>query len=144
MAQLSEVDSGVAYEQIQRAIESGYGHKSYAYCSQRLEEFDRFLRKMHPGDLVMVTRQGKAYLRLLDGAAYFKKSEQGLSNLRKVHALAERGRPARRERVARASAPAAAEPNLRGRPHRGIRAARPGLSCSRPSLSPSLQPPWRR
>ena len=82
-SQLSGIDADASSEQIQRAVEGGYGHKSYAYRSQRLEEFDRFLRKMQPGDLVLVTRQGEAYLGRLDGAAYFEESEQGLSNLRR-------------------------------------------------------------
>jgi 5-methylcytosine-specific restriction protein B len=82
-SQLSGVDASAAYEQIQRAVESGYEHKSYAYRSQRLEEFDRFLRKMQPTDLVLATRQGKAYLGRLEGTAYLEESEQGLSNLRR-------------------------------------------------------------
>lgn len=81
--QVSGIDADASYEAIRLAIESGYEHKSYAYRSQRLEEFDRFLRKAHPGDLVLATQQGKVYLGEFTGAAYFTSSDLGLSNLRR-------------------------------------------------------------
>jgi len=40
-------------------VETGYQHKSYAYRGQRLEEFDRFLRRMGIGDLVLTPMRGR-------------------------------------------------------------------------------------
>lgn len=82
-SKLAGMDSAWSYEQVQQAVESGYEHKSYAYRSQRLEEFDRFLRKMSPGDLVMASRHGMVYLGSIAGEPYFRESELGLSNMRR-------------------------------------------------------------
>ncbi len=43
-------------------METGYQHKSYAYRGQRLEEFDRFLRRMRKGDLVLTPMHGGVYI----------------------------------------------------------------------------------
>jgi len=82
-SQLAGIDMRALYEEIQRAVERDYAHKSYAYRSQRLEEFDRFVRQMQPMDLVLVSRHGKVYLGRLLGVPYFEQSESGLSNLRR-------------------------------------------------------------
>jgi 5-methylcytosine-specific restriction enzyme B len=85
-SQLGGLDPGSSYEYLRQQVDAGYGHKSYAYRSQRLEEFDRFLRKMHRDDLVLVAQHGKVYLGVLIGAPYFVESERSLSNLRwEVH-----------------------------------------------------------
>jgi 5-methylcytosine-specific restriction protein B len=82
-SQLAGIDVNASQEDIERAVEKDYEHKSYAYRSQRLEEFDRFLRKMQPADLVLVSRHGKIYIGRLAGPAYFERSESSLSNLRR-------------------------------------------------------------
>src|SRR5262249_26818132 len=60
-----------------------YQHKSYAYREQRLAEFDRFLRRMRPGDLVLTTTQGEVFLGEVVDEPTFTDSQQGLSNLRR-------------------------------------------------------------
>jgi 5-methylcytosine-specific restriction protein B len=82
-SQLNPLHADVSYEELRQAVDEGYEHKSYAFRGQRLEEFDRFLRRMRPGDLVLTTQHGGIHLGELTGAAYFAESEHGLSNLRR-------------------------------------------------------------
>ena len=77
------LDPVLRYDELRRAVETGYQHKSYAYRGQRLEEFDRFLRRMRAGDLVLTTMQGGVYLGEVTGRLDFAESERGLSNLRR-------------------------------------------------------------
>jgi 5-methylcytosine-specific restriction enzyme B len=82
-SQLGQLDPDAGYDELKRAVETGYQHKSYAYRGQRLEEFDRFLRRMRPGDLVLTTMHGQVYLGEVTGPARFGESGHGLSNLRR-------------------------------------------------------------
>jgi 5-methylcytosine-specific restriction protein B len=82
-SQLGRLDPDAGYDELKRAVETGYQHKSYAYRGQRLEEFDRFLRRMHVGDLVLTTMHGQIYLGEVAGPARYAESEHGLSNLRR-------------------------------------------------------------
>jgi 5-methylcytosine-specific restriction enzyme B len=82
-SQLGRLDPDASYDELKWAIETGYQHKSYAYRGQRLEEFDRFLRRMHRGDLVLTTMHGQIYLGEVAGPARHARSEHGLSNLRR-------------------------------------------------------------
>ena len=43
-------------------METAYQHKSYAYRGQRLEELDRFIRRMSEGDLVLTPMRGGVYI----------------------------------------------------------------------------------
>ena len=45
-SQLGNLDPGISYDELQQAVETAYQHKSYAYRGQRLEELDRFIRRM--------------------------------------------------------------------------------------------------
>jgi len=106
----------------QEQVEAAYQHKSYAYRGQRLEEFDRFIRRMSEGDLVLTPMQGMVYLGEVASPAYFEKSAS-VDNLRRdirwfnaedpIDGVSCT-RPCRR--CCRAS--------LRGRSHRGLRPAR--------------------
>jgi 5-methylcytosine-specific restriction enzyme B len=82
-SQLGRLEPAASYDELRQAVETGYQHKSYAYRGQRLEEFDRFLRRMHPGDLVLTTMHGEIHPGEVTGQARFAESEQGLSNLRR-------------------------------------------------------------
>ena len=85
-SQLGRLDPGASYDELKRAVETGYQHKSYAYRGQRLEEFDRFLRRMQPGDLVLTTMHGQIYLGEVAGPARFADAVAAHSNLRRdVH-----------------------------------------------------------
>ena len=82
-SQLARVTPDASYEDLRRAVDEGYQHKSYAYREQRLAEFDRFLRRMRPGDLVLTTTQGDVFIGEVTGPPLFTDSEQALSNLRR-------------------------------------------------------------
>jgi 5-methylcytosine-specific restriction protein B len=81
-AQLPHLDDGIGYDALKEAVETAYQHKSYAYRGQRLEEFDRFIRRMRDGDLVLTSRQGKVYLGEVTSSPYFVKSAS-IDNLRR-------------------------------------------------------------
>ncbi|MGH9205040.1 MAG: hypothetical protein ACRD1G_00520, partial [Acidimicrobiales bacterium] len=82
-SQLGSVGPGADYEELKRAVETGYQHKSYAYRGQRLEEFDRFLRRMGQGDLVLTPMRGGVYIGEVTGPANFVESAASHSNLRR-------------------------------------------------------------
>ena len=82
-SQLGNLDPGADYDELKRAVETGYQHKSYAYRGQRLEEFDRFLRRMRRGDLVLTPMHGGVYIGEVTGPAKFAESAAAHSNLRR-------------------------------------------------------------
>jgi 5-methylcytosine-specific restriction enzyme B len=82
-SQLGNLDPGVGYDDLKQAVDSGYQHKSYAYRGQRLEELDRFLRRMGSGDLVLTPLHGGIFLGEVTGPAYFAESAAPRSNLRR-------------------------------------------------------------
>ena len=82
-SQLGSLDPGVDYDELRQAVEAGYQHKSYAYRGQRLEEFDRFLRRMREGDLVLTPMRGGVYLGEVTGPAHLAESAASHSNLRR-------------------------------------------------------------
>jgi 5-methylcytosine-specific restriction enzyme B len=82
-SQLGRLDSVPSPDDLRRRVEERYQHKSYAYRAQRLQEFDRFLRRMQMGDLVLTSLHGKVYLGEVGGPARFVDSPNGLSNLRR-------------------------------------------------------------
>jgi 5-methylcytosine-specific restriction protein B len=92
-AQLGVIDPDVSFEELRRQVEAKYEHKSYAYRAQRLEEFDRFLRRMQAGNLVLTTMGGEVYLGRVSGPAHFTESADGLSNLRREVAWSDSQRP---------------------------------------------------
>jgi 5-methylcytosine-specific restriction protein B len=61
-SQLGHIDTGVGFDVLQQAVETAYQHKSYAYRGQRLDELDRFIRRMSVGDLLLTPMQGSVYL----------------------------------------------------------------------------------
>ena len=82
-SQLGSLDPGAGYDELRQAVEAGYQHKSYAYRGQRLEEFDRFLRRMREGDLVLTPMRGGVYLGEVSGPAHLAESAAAHSNLRR-------------------------------------------------------------
>ena len=82
-SQLGSLDPGAGYDELRQAVEAGYQHKSYAYRGQRLEEFDRFLRRMREGDLVLTPMRGGVYLGEVSGPAHLAESAASHSNLRR-------------------------------------------------------------
>jgi 5-methylcytosine-specific restriction protein B len=83
-SQLAKLEPDCSYDELRQAVDEGYQHKSYAYREQRLAEFDRFLRRVRPGDSVLTTMQGEVYVGEVTGRPVFADSEHGLSNLRRA------------------------------------------------------------
>jgi 5-methylcytosine-specific restriction protein B len=82
-SQLADLDPGADYDELRQAVETAYQHKSYAYRGQRLEELDRFLRRMREGDLVLTPMRGSVYIGEIAGPAHFMESAAAHSNLRR-------------------------------------------------------------
>jgi len=82
-SQLADLDPAADYDELRDAVETAYQHKSYAYRGQRLEELDRFLRRMRMGDLVLTPMRGGVYIGEVAGPAYFAESAAAHSNLRR-------------------------------------------------------------
>jgi 5-methylcytosine-specific restriction protein B len=82
-SQLSGLDPSADYDELRQAVETAYQHKSYAYRGQRLEELDRFMRRMHEGDLVLTPMLGSVHLGEVAGPAYLIDSAAPHSNLRR-------------------------------------------------------------
>jgi 5-methylcytosine-specific restriction enzyme B len=82
-SQLSNLDPSADYDELKQAVETEYQHKSYAYRGQRLEEFDRFLRRMRKGDLVLTPMRGGVFIGEVTGPAHFVESAAPQSNLRR-------------------------------------------------------------
>ena len=82
-SQISSLDPGADYDELKQAVETAYQHKSYAYRGQRLEELDRFMRRMREGDLVLTPMLGGVYLGEVAGPARFVDSAAPHSNLRR-------------------------------------------------------------
>jgi 5-methylcytosine-specific restriction protein B len=82
-SQMEHLDAGISYERLKEAVETAYQHKSYAYRGQRLEELDRFIRRMDTGDLVLTPMQGKVYIGEVGSVAYFMDLDGPQANLRR-------------------------------------------------------------
>jgi 5-methylcytosine-specific restriction enzyme B len=80
--QLGNIDPEASYDDLKQQVEGAYQHKSYAYRGQRLEEFDRFIRRMSEGDLVLTPMQGRVYLGEVTSPPYFEKFPN-IDNLRR-------------------------------------------------------------
>ena len=104
-SQLSDLDPGADYDELRRAVEAAYQHKSYAYRGQRLEELDRFLRRMRTGDLVLTPMHGGVYVGEIAGPAHFAESAATHSNLRRSVRWFNPGEPVEGSRL-RAPVPA--------------------------------------
>lgn len=81
-SQVGRLDSYRTYDQFKEAVEAAYQHKSYAYRAQRLEELDRFVRRMRPGDLVLTPMHGKVYIGRVVSDTY-QDSSGPLSSIRR-------------------------------------------------------------
>ena len=99
-SQLARVAPDASYEELRQAVDEGYQHKSYAYREQRLAEFDRFIRQMRPGHLVLTTAHGEVFIGEVTSAPAFVESEHGLSNLRRSVLWYNADRPLPADRLA--------------------------------------------
>jgi len=118
-SQLGQLGPAADYEELKQAVETGYQHKSYAYRGQRLEELDRFLRRVREGDLVLTPMQGGGLRRSRIRAGLFRRWGSGTFQPPPRCPLVQPGAASGWQPVAGTGARPAAEPGLHRRPHRG-------------------------
>jgi 5-methylcytosine-specific restriction protein B len=70
-SQLENLEPGISYDQLRQTVDTAYQHKSYAYRGQRLEELDRFIRRMQEGDLLITPMHGSVYVGKVMGPARY-------------------------------------------------------------------------
>lgn len=80
---LRPITPPVTLQELRTAVDEDYEHRSYSVRATRLAEFDAFCNKMHAGDYVLTTSQGKAYVGRVTGDAAYVKSSDDRSNLRR-------------------------------------------------------------
>jgi len=91
-SQLGHLDTGISFDALRQAVEIAYQHKSYAYRGQRLDELDRFIRRMSVGDLVLTPMQGSVYLGEVTSGPRFD-GDGTLAGFRRAVAWHDRGHP---------------------------------------------------
>lgn len=67
-SQLPPVEGGAERSALKALVDEHYGSVSYSQRQQKLVEFDAFLSRMTPGDIVLTTDQGAFFLGELAGA----------------------------------------------------------------------------
>ena len=92
-SQLGDLKPNASYDELKQIVEVGYQHKSYAYRGQRLEELDRFIRRMRMGDLVLTPMKGEVHIGEVASDAYFTDSDGSLANIRREVNWYDRSRP---------------------------------------------------
>jgi 5-methylcytosine-specific restriction enzyme B len=83
VSQLAKMPPYPSHDMLKEAVEIAYQHKSYAYRGQRLEELDRFIRRMAEGDLVLTPLGGRVYLGEITSSFHFTEAEPAHANLRR-------------------------------------------------------------
>lgn len=80
---LRSVESGLTREALKDIVAEDYSQASYASKAAKVDEFHAFLTRMHEGDIVVTTSQGRLYLGTIIGNPTYVASEDGRSNLRR-------------------------------------------------------------
>lgn len=70
-------------EEIDAAVQEGYSGRSQSYRRGKTEDYDRFIRRMQPGDEVVTTSEGLLYVGSIDGAPYWAEDATGPARLRR-------------------------------------------------------------
>jgi 5-methylcytosine-specific restriction protein B len=82
---LRPVDDAVGREELKAFVAEDYRSSGYAARQEKCDEFYAFLKRMHPGDLVVTTSpQGMVHFGTVTGAAEYASSTDGRSNLRRA------------------------------------------------------------
>ena len=66
---LRAVDDSVEREELKSFVDEDYKSSGYAARQEKLDEFYLFLKRMHPGDLVITISQGRIHFGTITGAA---------------------------------------------------------------------------
>jgi 5-methylcytosine-specific restriction protein B len=82
-ANLRTVTSPLPRSELKAIVEDDYQHRSYAVREAKIVEFDAFINRMHVGDYVLTTSQGRAHIGRIVGDASYITSVDQRSNLRR-------------------------------------------------------------
>ena len=80
---LRPIDPYVTRDELKAFVDEDYRSSGYAARQEKFDEFYTFLKRMHPGDLVVTISQGMVYFGTVTGPAEFTPSSDGRSNLRR-------------------------------------------------------------
>ena len=90
---LRPITPPVPRDELTAAVKEDYQHKSYNVREAKVAEFDAFCNRMRPGDYVVTTTQGKAYVGRITGGATYTQSSDKRSNLRRPAEWLNRTQP---------------------------------------------------
>src|SRR5262249_16061727 len=89
---LRSVTPPVTRDALKSFVDEDYQHMRYSAREAKVAEFDAFCNRMRPGDLVLTTSQGKAYVGRVSGDVEYVNSTDKRSSLRRsVDWLDDRG-----------------------------------------------------
>lgn len=80
---LRPIDADVIREELKAFVDEDYRSSGYAARQEKFDEFYTFLKRVHPGDLVVTISQGMVNFGTVTGPAEFTSSSDGRSNLRR-------------------------------------------------------------
>lgn len=81
---LRSVDESTGREELKEFVDEDYGSSGYAARQEKFDEFHAFLKKMHPGDMVVSVSQGTVHFGTITGPAEYVPSTDKRSNLRRA------------------------------------------------------------
>ena len=68
---LRPVDADVTRDELKAFVDEDYRSSGYAARQEKFDEFYAFLKRMHPGDLVVTVSQGDVHFGTITGDAEF-------------------------------------------------------------------------
>jgi len=83
-SQLPAIEPPVDRKELASIVEDAYSHVSYNARNEKVTEFDAFINRMHPDDIVVTTSGGAFYVGRVAGDAIYGKSPDDRSNLRRA------------------------------------------------------------
>lgn len=81
---LRPIDAAVDREELKSFVDEDYQSSGYAARQEKFDEFYAFLKRMHPGDLIVTISEGMVHFGTVTGAADYAPSTDGRSNLRRA------------------------------------------------------------
>lgn len=90
-SKLREVEPGISRDDLKTIVNDDYSQTSYAAKAAKVDEFHAFLSRMQVDDIIATTSQDRLFLGTITGPAEYRKSPEGLSNLRREVGWASEG-----------------------------------------------------
>jgi 5-methylcytosine-specific restriction enzyme B len=83
-SRLRPIEPPVSRQEIAAIVEDDYSHVSYNARNEKITEFDAFINRMQPDDIVVTTSGGDFYVGRIVGDCSYVKSPDDRSNLRRA------------------------------------------------------------